>query len=387
MIANMCLFAQLISLIDRRLFHKAVLEHKTERSSKGFSSWTQFVALIFSQLAGANSLREITGGMASFRGNLNHLGLSDAPKKSTLAYANSHRTWKFFESVFYDTYRMVKSKADFHHLKFKFKNPLFTLDSTVIDLCLQVFDWALYNRTKGAAKIHLLLDNQGYLPCWAHISNGKCADVKAARLLNLPPGAIVVMDRGYVDYELFGQWCDQGIFFVTRLKSGANYQIVSKAYRKGKGGVSYREEIIVFNNDRSFERCPYKLRIVKYHDAQSNQDLAFLTNNLNLSAATIAEVYRDRWKIENFFKALKQYLKVKTFLGTSENAVKSQLWTALIAMLLMKFLQLKSKLGWSLSNLFALFRINCLTFFDLWKWIDDPYAPAKPKLPEEGWLF
>lgn len=386
MIAGTCLIAQLISLIDRMTFLKAVKEHKTERFSKGFSSWSQFVSLLFSQLAGANSLREITGGMASFRGKLNHLGLSEAPSRSTLAYANEHRPWQFFESLFYSTFKMVKGLADFHHLKFKFKNPLYSLDSTVIDLCLSIFDWAKFRRTKGAVKLHLLLDCQGCLPCWALISDGKCADVSAARLLNLPAGAIVAMDRGYNDYELFGQWCERGIFFVTRLKDSADYRIVGRRILTLNDNV-IGDETIEFNQERSRKRCPYQLRLVRYHDPVKGEDMTFLTNNFKLVASTIAAIYKERWQIELFFKAMKQYLKVKTFLGTSENAVKSQLWTALIAMLLMKLLQMKSRLGWSLSNLFALFRINCLVYTDLWEWIDNPFSPSKAKSQDDGWLF
>ena len=386
MINGGSLFSQVLSLIDRHLFHKAVLEHKTEKFSKGFSSWSQFVSLLFSQFAGANSLREISGGLATIRGKVNHLGLPAAPTKSTLSYANSRRPWQFFEAVFYQTFGRVQSLADFRRKKFKFKNPLFSIDSSVIDLCLKVFDWAHFRRAKGAVKLHLLLDHAGYLPCWAYLSDGKCADINAARMLKLPAGAIVAMDRGYNDYGLFGAWCARGVYFVTRLKDRADYRVVAKwPVKPGKNVVA--DESIRFNAASSLKKCPYPLRLVSYYNAEKNETLQFLTNNFKLAASTIAAIYKDRWQIELFFKAIKQNLKVKTFLGTNENAVKSQLWTALTAMLLLKFLQLKSSFGWSLSNLIALLRMNLLTYRSLWDWIDKPYHTAILEPPEQPRLF
>jgi len=384
MISSGSLFSQVISLIDRALFQQAVKRHQVEKSSKGFSSWTQLVSLLFSQFAGANSLREISGGLATIRGKINHLGLKEAPNKSTLSYANAHRPWQFFETIFYQTLAKVQSLANFRKKKFRFKNPLFSIDSSTIDLCLKVFDWAHFRRTKGAVKLHLLLDHAGYLPCWAYLSDGKFADIRAARMLKLPPGAIVAMDRGYNDYTLFGSWCRGGVYFVTRLKDKTDYQVVEELESKPEQNI-VADDIIRFNAPQSWEKCPYNLRLVSFYNAEKDEILHFLTNNFKLAASTIAAIYKERWQIELFFKAIKQNLKVKTFLGTNENAVKSQLWTALTTMLLMKYLQLKSKLGWSLSNLVALLRINLLTYRDLWAWIDQPYdvgvlEPSPPTL-------
>jgi hypothetical protein len=386
MINGGSLFSQVLSLIDRALFQKAAKEHQAERSSKGFSSWSQFVSLMFSQFAGANSLREISGGLATIRGKVNHLGLSQAPKKSTLSYANSHRPWQFFETVFYQTLNRVQALADFRRTKFKFKNPLYSIDSSVIDLCLKIFDWAHFRRTKGAVKLHLMLDHAGYLPCWAYISDGKCADIKAARMLKLPAGAIVAMDRGYTDYGLFGRWCVQGVYFVTRLKDRADYRVVAQRPLKGCKGI-VADEIIRFNAPESENKCPHHLRLVRYYNADKGEIMQFLTNNFQLAASTIASIYKGRWQIELFFKAIKQNLKVKTFLGTSENAVKSQLWTALTALLLLKFLKLKSSFGWSLSNLVSLLRMNLLTYRSLWEWIDKPFSTAILEPPEQPRLF
>jgi hypothetical protein len=386
MISGGSLFSQVISLIDRQLFHLAVKRHQAEKSAKGFSSWTHLVSLLFSQFAGANSLREISGGLATVRGKINHLGLKEAPKKSTLAYANAHRPWQFFETVFYQTLSKVQSLADFRKKKFRFKNPLFSIDSSTIDLCLKVFDWAHFRRAKGAVKLHLLLDHAGYLPCWAYLSDGKCADLQAARMLRLPPGAIVAMDRGYIDYALFGAWCAGGVYFVTRLKDNTDFQVVSRLEPKPDQNIT-ADEIIRFNAPKSKEKCPYQLRMVSYYNEEKDETLHFLTNNFRLAASTIAAIYKDRWQIELFFKAIKQNLKVKTFLGTNENAVKSQLWTALLTALLLKFLQLKSRLGWSLSNLAALLRMNLLTYRCLWEWIDKPFQTDILEPPETPTLF
>ena len=386
MINGGSLFSQVISLIDRQLFHQAVKRHQTEKSAKGFSSWTQLISLIFSQFAGANSLREISGGLATVRGKINHLGLTAAPKKSTLAYANAHRPWQFFETIFHQTLARVQGLADFHKKKFRFKNPLFSIDSSTIDLCLKVFDWAHFRRTKGAVKLHLLLDHAGYLPCWAYLSDGKCADIQAAKMLKLPAGAIVVMDRGYNDYTLFGTWCAGGVYFVTRLKENADYQVVRRLEPKPDKNIT-ADEIIKFNAAKSWEKCPHHLRLVSFYNTDKDETLQFLTNNLTLAASTIAAIYKDRWQIELFFKAIKQNLKVKTFLGTNENAVKSQLWTALLASLLLKFLQLKSSFGWSLSNLAALLRMNLLTYRCLWEWLDKPFHTRLLEPPENPTLF
>lgn len=380
------MFSQVISLIDRQLFHKALKKHQTEKAAKGFSSWAQLVSLLFSQFAGANSLREISGGLATVRGKINHLGLKAAPKKSTLAYANAHRPWEFFETIFHQTLSSVQKLADFRHKKFRFKNPLFSIDASTIDLCLKVFDWAHFRRAKGAVKLHLLLDHAGYLPCWAYISDGKCADIKAARMLKLPAGAIVAMDRGYNDYALFGAWCTSGVYFVTRIKDKTDYQVVSQRKANFEKNIT-ADEVIKFNAPKSQEKCPHPLRLVSYYHVEKGETMQFLTNNFKLAASTIAAIYKDRWQIELFFKAIKQNLKVKTFLGTNENAVKSQLWTALLASLLLKFLQLKSSFGWSLSNLAALLRMNLLTYRCLWDWLDKPFQTALLEPPETPTLF
>ena len=379
MIRRASLFSQLVALFRRQQFYGLVIEHGAERYSKGFSSWDHFVAMLFCQLAQAKSLREICGGLACTMGKLRHLGMKDAPKKSTLSYANAHRPWQMFRDLFYETLKICKMSAPKNH-KFRFKNKLLSLDSTTIALCLTLFPWAEFRRTKGAVKLHLLLDHDGYFPTYAYISNGKKHDVTIARKISLPPGSIVAMDRGYNDYKLFASWTENGIYFVTRMKDNADYTVVDWRTIPITGDV-LSDQLIRFNGYYAQKNCPHILRRVVVWDKENEREIVLLTNHLKFGANTIAAIYKDRWQIELFFKALKQNLKVKTFVGTTENALYIQIWTALIAMLLIKYLQFKSKFGWALSNLVAFLRWNLFTYRDLWEWIDNPFEilPIKPQ--------
>ena len=247
----------------------------------------------------------------------------------------------------------------------------------MIDLCATMFDWAKFRLTKGAVKLHLLLDHDGYLPSFAVITEGKKHEVRVARQMQFAPGAILVFDRGYTDYEWFMSLTEQGVYFVTRLKENADYGVVEKREVPQRRGV-LRDEVVFFYKLAQAGRDAY-FRRIEFYDEEHDRVLVFLTNHLELAAATIASVYKERWQIELFFRALKQSLRVKTFVGTSANALKTQLWTALIAMLLVKYLQLRSTFGWSLSNLVALLRQQLFVYRDLWTWIDDPFQP--PPLP------
>jgi hypothetical protein len=338
--------------------------------------------MLFAQLAGSSSIRDIVNGLMGVKGKLIHLGITN-PTKSSISYANSHRPWEFFERLFHEIYAMVQKKAAGAKKKFKFKNPLYSIDSSTINLCLEVFDWALYKKTKGAVKLHLMLEHQNYLPCRALVTNGKVADISALRsLTSLPKGAIVVMDRGYFDFKIFGQWIANGIFFVTRIKDSILYEVVEnhdvpRPKDPSKSRV-LMDQTIAFTSDRAKKLCPNKVRLVTVRDEEKDRTFSFVTNNFRLSAATIGNIYKDRWSIEAFFKAIKQNHKIKAFLGTSENAVKTQLWTALIAILLLKLLQLQSTFNWSLSNLIATFRLYLLMHMDLMKWVNDPLGNKPP---------
>ena len=365
-------FAQVLSLIPRYDFERIVRAHQGERGAKGFSCWDQFVAMLFCQMGAAHTLREICGGLATSLGKVVHLGLRKAPHRSTLAYANKHRTWRVYESLFYQLLTQCRDLAAGQKRKFRFKNPLRSLDATVIDLCLSAFDWAKFRRTKGAIKLHLLLDHQGYLPCWAWVTEGKTHEVNAARNLHFKPGTIVAMDMAYNDYRLFAAWTREGVLFVSRMKENARYRVVRR-HRESERRNILRDETIRLTGVGAQDKCPFLLRRIVVWDEEHQREIELLTNIFHLAASTVATIYKERWQIEIFFKALKQYLKVKTFVGTSENAVKVQIWTALIAMLLLKFLQMKATWRWSLSNLAALLRFNLLTYRDLWAWLNAPF--------------
>jgi hypothetical protein len=368
-------FSQLLQLFPRVEFQRAVKEHRAERHARGFTCWGQFVAMLFCQLGRAKSLREICGGLACTEGKLSHLGIT-APKRTTLAYANEHRPWQLYQTVFFQLLARCQGLAHGRR-KFRFKNPLLSLDASVIDLCASVFDWATYRRTKGAVKLHLLLDHDGYLPCYAVITEGRRHEVTVARTLTFPPGTVLVMDRGYVDFAWFAELTRQGVFFVTRLKDNAVYAVLGTRAVPARGSV-VRDELITLTGVRTAAKCPYPLRVVEVTDPTTGDPLVFLTNQLTFGPTTIARIYKDRWQIELLFKALKQHLKVKTFVGTSANALHIQLWTALIALLVLKYLQLRSTFGWSLSNLVALLQFQLFTHRDLWAWLNEPFTGPPP---------
>ncbi len=375
------IFSQMLQLISRSGFDAAVRKHQAERHARGFSSWGQFVAMLFCQLGAAKSLREICGGLAASEGKLRHLGLPQAPPRSTLAYANEHRPWQLYEDVFHQLLtqcRTVAAQQSRGRRKFRFKHKLLSMDATVIDLCASVFDWARFRRTKGAVKLHLLLDHDGFLPCYAVITEGKQHEVRVARQWSYEAGTLLVMDRGYNDYAWFADLTRQGVYFVTRLKDNADYIVVEDRELPHRRGLLRDQVICFYQQARAGQECYF--RRIEFYDEEQDRVLVFVTNHLTLAAATVAEVYKQRWAIELFFKALKQSLRIKTFVGTSANALKTQIWAALIAMLLIKYLQLKATFGWSLSNLVALLRQQLFVYRDLWVWIDHPFQAPEPPL-------
>jgi hypothetical protein len=387
MVAVASCFAQILALIDRPAFARAVRQHAAERATKGVSCWEHFVAMLFCQMGSAHSLREICGGLATALGKLVHLGVHRTPTRSTLAYANAHRPWQMYETLFYQVLTRCQAVAALKRRRFRFKHPLRTLDTTLIELCATVFDWARFVRTKGAIKLHLQLDHQGCLPCWALVTAGDVNDVRVAQTLTFAPGTIVAVDRGYLDYALYQRWTVTQVGFVTRPRTNMLYEVLERRVVPPQSPV-LADEVIRLTGPHAPERCAVPLRQVTIWDETQQRRLTFLTNLMHLAARTIAAIYKERWQIELLFKALKQRLRIKTFVGTSQNAVQIQMWTALIAMLLLKFLQLKSTWPWSLSTLAALLRFNLLTYRDLWAWLNAPFErPGLIPVPAQGLLF
>ena len=367
------IFSQVVRLVPRGLFDEAVSRHQGEKHAKGMTCWSQFVAMQFCHLGGARSLREITGGLAASEGKLRHLGVQQPPTRSTLSYANEHRSWQVYEEVFNRLASMCQSEAKGQKARFRFKHPLVSLDSTTIPLCLSMFEWAKYVRTKGAVKLHLVLDNEGFLPQYAVLSEGRTSDITMARKMEFQPGTMLVFDRGYEDHHWWRKLTAGGVSFVTRLKDSTGYTIMEeRPVREGSGVL--RDEVVVLDSEKDPDRL-MRLRRIEVWLEDKQETIAFVTNNLKLAASTIAAIYRDRWQIELFFKAIKQSLRIKTFIGTSENAVRIQIWTALISMLLLRYLHVRSTWRWSFSNMVALLRQQIFVYRDLWKLLDQPGQP------------
>jgi Domain of unknown function (DUF4372)/Transposase DDE domain len=387
MVQAASLFNQLLQHFPRMEFASLVKKHLAERAAKGFTCWTQFVAMTFCQLAHADSLREICNGLACSEGKLVHLGIANAPNKSTLSYANEHRPAALFEDLFYTSMNRFREQQAMgaRKAKFRFKNKLLSLDSTTISLCLDLFPWATFRRAKGGVKAHaartfrVLLDHDDYLPSYVLITEARKSDVRIAQSLDLNAGSIVAIDRAYNDYRLFSKWTDRGVFFVTRLKDNAAYEVVESFLGPLPRNI-VADQIIRFTGTQAVKSCSHLLRRVVVWDPVNEREIVLLTNLLQFGATTIAAIYKDRWEIELFFKALKQNLKVKSFVGTSRNALLIQIWTALIAMLLLKWLYHLSKAKWSFSNLASMLRLNLFTYRDLRRWLENPFG-TPPLVP------
>ncbi len=367
------IFHQILQLLPQAVFQQAVKAHQAERHARGFTSWGQMVAMLFCQLGNAESLREICNGLLASEGKLRHLGVPRAPSRSTLAYANEHRPWELYQTVFFDLQQRCGQAAGGNKRKFRFKNKLLSLDSTSIDLCASLFDWAKFKHTKGAVKLHVLLNHEGYLPCFVHITDGKSADITVARQMRFAKDTIVAMDKGYVDYDWWERIDADGAYFVTRRKKDLALEVLEERTPPQNTNV-LKDQVVRVRPSQSGTRG-MKLRLVTIWNAEKQEEMEFLTNNLKLGATTISGIYKERWNIEIFFKALKQLMRVRTFVGTSANALKTQIWTALIAMLLFKYLQMRSQRNWSLSNLVALVRQQLFVYRGLMDLLDQQLGP------------
>ena len=375
MIKSHSIFCQMLNLFSRYEFQKAVTEHNAERHARGISCWDQFVAMLFCHLAKAKSLREIIGGMASQETLLYHLG-TKLMKRSSLAYANAHRPWQTYQTVFYQLLGRCQLLQKGH--KFRFKNKLLSIDASVIDLCAAVFDWAKFRKTKGAVKLHMALDHDGYLPCYAHITTGKTHEVTIARQRTWSPGSIVTFDRAFIDFAWFGSLIRQGVWFVTRAKGNLAYRVL-ETRTPPQNRYILKDQIIELTGFYSYQDCPYPLRYIEALDPKTNEAILLLTNHLGFGASTISAIYKDRWQIEILFRNLKQHLKIKTFVGTSANALHIQIWTALIAYLLLWYMKMQSRFNWSMSNLVALIRMNLFNRKNLWAWLSNPFPKPLPQ--------
>lgn len=377
---NISLFAQVLSLIDRNICAKIVKHYQSDKHCKGINTWTHMVSMIFMQLSSSTSLRDISTGLLSATGNLIHFGIAKSPSKSTLSYINQNRGYEVFRDIYFALLESLEPSL-FRSRKYAraLKRNIYLLDSTVIPLSLSLFDWAKFRTTKGAVKLHTVLDYDTGLPCYAVMSDGSKHDVSAAKTIDFPKSSVLVMDRAYVDYTWLYNLDSTGVFFVTRLKDNHQYETLQSYLTNEKHEHVLTDEDIKLTGFFTAKKYPKTLRIVKVYDEKNDQYMILLTNQMSWTADTISQLYRSRWDIEVFFKHLKQLFQIKSFVGTSENAVQIQMWCSLISILLLSFIKSRAKYAWHMSNLIAFLRLNMFVKIDLWKWADYPILkPEKP---------
>jgi len=372
-------FSQLLKLIPRHEFETLAKQHHRGRSFRTATRWSQLVTMAMGQLSGRSSLRDIVENMSAQLHRLYHLG-SAKLSRSNLSRINEDKPYALYEALFGKLLHRCQTIAPGHN--FRFKNPLYSLDASTIDLCLSVFPWADFRTTKGAIKLHVGLSHEGYLPEFVTVTEGKEHDVTIGRTLNFPKGSIVAIDKGYNDYAWYKQLTDKGIFFVTRLKTNAAYRVVSRRSVLKNKGLSC-DQTIEFTGIQTSRKCPIQLRRIGYRDAETGKHYIFLTNNFKLSARTIADIYKARWQVELFFKWIKQNLKIKSFVGTSKNAVMTQIWIALCIYLLLSFIKFQSKLKKSMQQILRLLQLNLFEKRDMMALLrGDPPRDRQPDISQ-----
>lgn len=365
------ILAHVLTMVPRPHIESVDHEYGTGRPSRVLSRWSQFGALVFAQLAGRHSLRDVVSSLASQAKALAPVGLTP-PKRSTLAEAHARRPATLYHTLFVQLYSRCQAVAPGHG--FRFKSPLFSLDSTTISLCLSLFPWARFRTAKGAINVHTLLDQAGHIPAVVVITEGKRSDSAVARGLQLPRGSIVAMDRGDIDDRFLFRLTQDDVSFVTRQKVNARFKVTARVEVDWQRGLTSDHNVVLLG--QKAKAYPAMLRRVGYRDPETGTHDVFWTNAFHLGAATMAAMYHQRWQIELFFKAMKHNLKIKTFLGTSENAVMSQIWVALVTYLILAFLKFKAGLGLSFQPCLRLLQIN---LFDRRKLID-LFGPQQPRV-------
>lgn len=366
------ILSQLLKLIPRHEFGALSKQHDGDRRSDAFSRWSQFTAMATAHLTGRSSLRDIESTLASQSHVHYHLG-SVSVKRTTLSRANQHLSSNFYEALFGKLYQRCQQGAPGH--RFRFKHKLFSLDSSLLDVSLKVFPQREYNKMKAAYKLHVGLDHDGLIPAFATVTPGKVHDQNQAKLMNFRPGSVLVFDRGYSDYKWHNQLTSKGIFWVTRIRSNAKYKVLErKPVNKSQGVTS--DQVIEYTSVRSSKSNLRPVRRIGYRDQETGKHYVFTTNQLNWSAKTVADIYKQRWQVELFFKWIKQNLKIKAFVGNTDNAVMTQVLVALCVYLMLAYLKFNARIGQSLQQMSRLIHLNVFAKRDLLQLFKPPPDPA-----------
>ena len=357
MYAGKLIFSQIMDFMPLQTFRCCVEKYRGNFKVRKFSCLDQFFCMAFAQITYRESLQDIEVCLRSQNKKLYHMGIRGEISRSTLADANEHRDWRIYAELAHSliaTARILYSKDSFIE---ELDETVYALDSTTIDLCLSVFPWAAFRKNKGAIKLHILLDLNGNIPTFIHISDGKLHDVNALDLISLEPGAFYVMDRGYVDFKRLYIFTEIAAFFVTRAKINIKFRRLYSHPVDRDTGLNC-DQTILLTGTVSRKGYPDKLRRAKFHDQATDKTLVFLTNNFKLPALTIAQLYRSRWQVELFFKWIKQHLRIKRFFGTSENAVKTQIWTAISVYVLVAIMKKRLHLKESLYTILQVLSVS-----------------------------
>lgn len=368
---------QLLKPLSRHEFETAAHQHHVGQKLRKASRWDQFVGLLMSQLSGRQSLRDIESNLHSQQHKLYHLGAKPIAR-TTLARLNEQQPFELYQALFYRLLKRQPSGLGSH--KFRFKNPLYSLDASLIDLSLNLFPWAITRDNKAAVKLHVGLNHGTGIPDFVAIGDGKQSELIAGRQFAFPKGSLVVFDKGYVDYGWYNTLTRKGIYFVSRLRPNSIYRVLERRDVRHLDGVTCDQEIELSSAHARKREAP-PLRRIGYRCPDTGRHYVFITNHMHLSARTIAAIYKDRWQVELFFKAIKQNLKIKAFVGTSRNAVLTQLWIAMVAYLLVALARYAAKAGWSVQRMLRVLQVSLFDRRSL-KDILDPDPPDKKGGPQ-----
>lgn len=351
---NNTAFHQLLAPISRHEFECLANQHHKGQKLRSASRWDQFIGMSMSQLSGRQSLRDIQSNLEAQQDKLYHLGAKPIAR-TTLARLNEKQPADLYQALFYKVLNRCKQQPSSH--KFRFKNPLYSLDASAINLSLKLFPWAAHRDDTANVKLSVGLNHASVMPEFVALSDGNENDMVQGRRFVFPKGSIVAFDKGYVDYQWFARLTNQGVSFVTRLRPKAVYRVLERNKTNRSQGI-LSDQVIQLNSAHAIKRGAPTLRRIGYRDQESGRFYMFLTNNFKLAASTIAAIYKDRWQVELFFKAIKQNLKIKAFVGLSKNAILTQLWIAMITYLLLAFARHSAKSGWTVQRILRVIQLN-----------------------------